>query len=287
MRHVRVLILGGSGMLGHRVWQLFRERFDAVATVRARPPLPLFADGRVRDGVDVTDFAALNKLLDEVKPDVVVNCAGVVKQLAAAHNPIASITTNSLLPHIVATRAARLIHVSTDCVFSGRRGHYAESDVPDPLDLYGRSKLLGEVDAPHLTLRTSIIGRELQGGHGLVEWLLANRAGRVRGFTRARFSGVTTVELARVIAGVIEQHPQLEGLYHVAAEPISKYDLVMLLNASFGAGIEIDPDETLVLDRTLDGARFAAATGWTAPSWIEMTRELAADGAKYEEWRGR
>lgn len=265
-------------MLGHRVWQECRARFDAWVTVRTRPHLPLFSGERVLEGVDAADFATIEALIDDVAPDAVVNCIGIVKQLEAAHDPIASVTLNALLPHIVARRAARLIQISTDCVFSGRTGGYVESDNPDPLDLYGRSKLLGEVGVPHVTLRTSIVGYELAGAHGLLEWFLKNRGGRVRGFTRARFSGVTTNELARVIAAVLEQHTSLQGLYHVAVEPISKYDLLMLFNAACNAGITIDADDSFVLDRSLDGARFRAATGWTAPSWPEMVRAMVEEG---------
>jgi dTDP-4-dehydrorhamnose reductase len=285
MRHVRVLILGGGGMLGHRVWLHLRDRFDTFATVRRRPALPAFEGNRIIEGIEAADFARIDDVIRRIGPDVVVNCIGVVKQLAAAHDPIASITLNALLPHVVARRAARLIQISTDCVFSGRRGAYAESDDPDPVDLYGRSKLLGEVDVPHLTLRTSIVGRELSGAHGLLEWFLANRGGRVRGFTRAVFSGLTTLELARVIGDVIERQSPVEGLYHVAAEPISKYDLLMLFNGAFGAGVEVDPDDSLVIDRSLDGGRFRQATGWTAPAWPAMVEAIAADGAAYEEWR--
>ena len=292
MRHVRVLILGGSGMLGHRVWQGLNARFDTWVALRRRPDCPLFAaDDRVIEGLDATDFERLERLIADLVPDAVVNCIGIVKQLAAAHDPIASITVNALFPHIVARSCeragARLIQISTDCVFSGRRGGYSESDVPVPMDLYGRSKLLGEVDKPHLTLRTSIIGRELHGAHGLVEWFLANRGGGVSGFTRARFSGLTTLELAGVIGDVIERHPRLEGLYHVAAEPISKYDLLMLLNNAFDAGVTIEPNDTLALDRSLDGSHFREATGWAAPPWPEMVEAMARDAEAYEEWRAR
>ncbi len=286
MPHVRVLILGGGGMLGHQVWQLCRERFDAFATVRTRPPLPLFESGHVVEGFDATDFGRVERLLDELAPDAVVNCVGIIKQLEAAHDPIASITVNSLFPHVLARACgrigARLVQIGTDCVFSGDRGGYVETDHPDPVDLYGRSKLLGEVDAPGITLRTSIIGRELAGAHGLLAWFLTNRGGRVRGFTRAIFSGVTTNELARVIADVLERHAGLQGLYHVAAEPISKYDLLMLVNAAFGAGVEIDADDSLAIDRSLDGSRFRAATGWAAPSWPAMVQTLVEEARAAE-----
>ncbi|HXH40008.1 MAG TPA: SDR family oxidoreductase [Thermoanaerobaculia bacterium] len=292
---MRVLILGAGGMLGHKVWQIFRDRFDCRAAVRVRLPLPLFDDERVVDGFDAADFEGVRRMIGTVRPDVIVNCIGVVKQLAAAHDPIASITLNSLFPHIVsrasAETGARMIHISTDCVFAGTRGHYVEADIPDAADLYGRSKLLGEVveseqgGLPPLTIRTSIIGRELRTANGLVEWFLANRGGSVGGFTRAVFSGVTTAVLAETLATILEQHPTLHGLYHVAAAPITKYDLLMMLNEALGAGVMITPDDRVVIDRSLDAARFQSATGLAAPAWQEMIAALAAESPRYERWR--
>lgn len=286
---MRVLILGAGGMLGHKVWEVFRERFDCRAAMRTRLPLPLFDDERVIDGFDATNFDAVARLLAKVEPAVVVNCIGVVKQLAAAQDPIASITLNSLFPHVVARACAeagaRMIHISTDCVFAGTRGHYGEDDVPDAADLYGRSKLLGEVADGALTIRTSIIGRELRTSNGLVEWFLSNRGGVVRGFTNAIFSGVTTVTLARILAAVIEQHPGIHGLYHVAGAPLSKYDLLMMLNAAMGVGATIARDDSFVIDRSLDATRFQAATGLQPPEWPELIAALAAESPRYERWR--
>jgi dTDP-4-dehydrorhamnose reductase len=286
---MRVLILGAGGMLGHKVWEIFRDRFDCRAAVRTRLPLPLFDDDRVVDSFDAGDFDGVTRLIATMRPEVVVNCIGVVKQLAAAHDPIATITLNSLFPHVVARACAavgaRMIHSSTDCVFSGRRGNYAEDDVPDATDLYGRSKLLGEVSVPHLTIRTSIIGRELRTANGLVEWFLSHRGGSVRGFTKAVFSGVTTATLANTLATVIEQHPGLHGLYHVAGEAITKYDLLVMLNEAFDAGVSITPDDSVLIDRTLDATRFRSATGLVPPAWPEMTAALAAESPHYERWR--
>src|SRR5216684_3300794 len=292
---MRVLILGAGGMLGHKVWQIFRDRFDCRAAVRTRLPLPLFDDERVIDSFDAADFDEVRRLIGTVRPDVVVNCAGVVKQLAAAHDPIASITLNALFPHIVARASAeagaRMIHISTDCVFAGTRGHYVETDLPDAADLYGRSKLLGEVTGaeqggpPALTIRTSIIGRELRTSNGLVEWFLANRGGSIGGFTRAVFSGVTTTVLAETLATIIEQHPALHGLYHVAGAAISKYDLLVMLNEALGARVTITPDDRVVIDRSLDATRFQSATGLATPAWQEMIAALAAESPLYERWR--
>jgi dTDP-4-dehydrorhamnose reductase len=304
---MRVLILGAGGMLGHKVWQIFRDRFDCRAAVRTRLPLALFDDDRVMAGIDAADFERVTRLIAKIRPDVVVNCVGVVKQLAAAHDPIASITLNSLFPHVVARACgeigARMIHISTDCVFAGTRGNYGESDLPDAADLYGRSKLLGEVvteaqtrvSVPHshlgevskgaLTIRTSIIGRELRSANGVVEWFLLNRGGSVRGFTKAVFSGVTTTTLAQTLADVIEHHPDLNGLYHVAGAAITKYDLLVMLNEAFGAGVTITPDDSVVIDRTLDATRFREATGMVPPVWREMIAALAAESPLYERWR--
>jgi dTDP-4-dehydrorhamnose reductase len=286
---MRVLILGAGGMLGHKVWQIFRDRFDCRAAVRTRLALPLFDDDRVIDGFDAGDFDGVMRLIASTQPEIVVNCIGVVKQLAAAHDPIASITLNSLFPHVVARACAevgaRMLHVSTDCVFAGSRGGYREDDLADATDLYGRSKLLGEVSEPHLTIRTSIIGRELRMANGLVEWFLAHRGGSVRGFTKAVFSGVTTATLANTLATVIEKHPDLHGLYHVAGEAISKYDLLVMLNEAFDARVAITPEDSVVIDRTLDATRFRSATGQVPPAWPEMIAALAAESPHYERWR--
>jgi dTDP-4-dehydrorhamnose reductase len=284
-------------MLGHKVWEVFRDRFDCRAAMRTRLPLPLFDDERVIDGFDAANFDAVARLIAAGRPDAVVNCIGVVKQLAAAHDPIASITLNALFPHVVARvcaeRGVRMIHISTDCVFAGTRGNYSEADVPDAADLYGRSKLLGEVTGGRaLTVRTSIIGRELRTANGLVEWFLSNRGGSVRGFTNAIFSGVTTDMLAHILATVIEQHAGLHGLYHVAGAAISKYDLLMMLNAAMGAGVMITPDDGFPgsagaarIDRSLDATRFQAVTGLQPPEWPEMIAALAAESPQYERWR--
>ncbi|HEY6137940.1 MAG TPA: SDR family oxidoreductase [Thermoanaerobaculia bacterium] len=270
-----VLILGGGGMLGHQVWAAARARFDARVAVRRRPESPLFDDERVIDGFDAGDFDGVRRVVERVRPDAVINCVGIVKQIEADDADMLAI--NAEFPHVLAGIAPRVIQISTDCVFSGAHAvrPYRETDVPDPVDIYGRSKLLGELDAPHVTLRTSIVGRELGTSHGLLEWFLGRGAQRapVHGYTRAFFSGISTPVLARILCHVAEN--PLQGLYHVAGEAISKYDLLMLLNEAFDARISIEPDDSVVLDRTLDGARFAAATGIAIPPWREMARELA------------
>jgi dTDP-4-dehydrorhamnose reductase len=283
----RVLVIGASGMLGHAVLGVFARSagFAATGSVRGpsakallKPDLQPLAVA----GVDVDNDAALTRLFAQVRPHAVVNCVGVVKQLSEADDPLIAIPINSVLPHRLARHCeavgARFIHVSTDCVFTGTRGNYLESDVADATDLYGRSKLLGEVDYPHaVTLRTSIIGPELAGAHGLVGWFLAQE-GPVKGFTRAIFSGLPTVTLAEVIRDHVLRVEAMRGVYHVSAAPISKYDLLRLVAAAYRRDIGIVADEKLVIDRSLDSQRFRELTGWQPPAWPELVRAMHEAG---------
>ena len=291
----RVLVLGGSGMLGHKAVQALGERFETWATVRGEAIPPAAAGvldpARTVTGVRADDLASVERALDASGAEAVVNAVGIIKQLDAAKAAVPSIRINALFPHELAEacgeRGARLVHVSTDCVFSGSRGGYVEDDLPDATDLYGRSKLLGEVPGPGaVTLRTSIVGRELSTASGLFEWFLSQRGGRVRGFSRAVFSGLTTAALSAVIGDVIERHADLDGLWHVSAAPIDKLTLLQELRDALGVEIEIEPDDGLVIDRSLDSSRFRAATGWTPPSWQAMLAQLAADPIPYDELRG-
>jgi dTDP-4-dehydrorhamnose reductase len=265
-------------MLGHRLWQTFPAWCDCAVTVRGGADhyraWPCFNSARVFDGVDAFAEGALDAVINRVVPDVVVNCIGIVKQVAAAKDPLVSIRINSMLPHLLAracrSTGCRLIHLSTDCVFSGRKGNYSEDDLPDPPDLYGRSKLLGEVDgAGCLTIRTSIIGHETGSSHGLLEWFLG-QSGPCKGYRRALFSGFTTDALAGVLELIIRKHPDLHGVWHVAAEPISKHDLLQLIGTVYGTKTQIDPDDEFMCDRTLNSARFRSATGFRPSSWPAM-----------------
>lgn len=278
-----VLVLGASGMLGNAMLRLFSqsEGHRALGTVRSSRAMRLLPED-LRDslivGVDVENFDSLSRGIAAAKPDVVINCIGVVKQLSESDDPLTAIPINSLLPHRLARlcdlAGARLIHVSTDCVFSGRKGLYTEADFPDANDLYGRSKYLGEVDYPNaVTLRTSIIGHELDGARSLVGWFLT-QTGSVRGFTQAVFSGLPTVELARVIRDFVLPNPQLRGTYHVSADPINKYDLLQLVAAAYGKVIDIVPDASLVIDRSLLSKRFRESTGYSPQPWRQLIQGM-------------
>jgi dTDP-4-dehydrorhamnose reductase len=233
---------------------------------------------RVIAGVDVENIDSLTRLFAVVQPDVIINCVGLVKQLAEADDPLAAIPINSLLPHRLArlceVAGARLVHIGTDCVFSGAKGMYTEADAADAKDLYGRSKYLGEVDYPHaVTLRTSIIGHELDGARSLVGWFLA-QTGSVNGYKRVIFSGLPTVEIARVVRDIVIPRPELHGLYHVSAEPINKFDLLTLFAQAYDKTIDIIADYELVLDRSLDSTRFRQATGFAPKSWPELINSM-------------
>lgn len=294
----KVMLLGAGGMLGHKLLQIFRTRFpDILCTLRGRrgqgplAKVALFEGDDVIEGVDAMDFDALRSLLADHQPEVIVNCVGVIKQRETAKVAIPSIKINSLLPHELASWATawngRVIHFSTDCVFNGRKGApYTEDDPSDAEDLYGRTKYLGEVGTDNaLTLRTSIIGRELKHFASLLEWFLAQEGKTIRGFSRVIYSGLTTNHLAEMVADVIEHHPELSGVYQVASEPINKYELLKMIGKAMGVSVSVEKDEDVVLDRSMVGGRFSEDTDLKVKSWPAMIRELAADDTPYESWR--
>jgi dTDP-4-dehydrorhamnose reductase len=279
---VKILVLGASGMIGHVLLRYFAQSpgfsvVGSVRTVRERELLPQALHGQIVCGSDI-EADGLAELFSRVRPNAVVNCIGVVKQAAEGRDPLAAISVNALFPHrllrLCKLSGARLIHLSTDCVFSGAKGMYSEQDTADATDLYGRSKLLGELDdLQAVTLRKSAIGPELEGTLGLLGWFLSQR-GRTKGFTRAVFSGMTTLELARVIRDFVLPRPDLHGILHVAAEPIDKYRLLCLIAQIYGLAIEIEPDDQLAVDRSLDASLFRRLTGYVAPSWPDLLRAM-------------
>lgn len=279
----RVLVLGATGMLGNAVFRLFARSpgYHTYGTARSNALLcllPKDLHSYVIADVDVEKIDSLTQVFSEVRPDVVINCIGLIKQLKGADDPLEAIPINVLLPHRLARISelvgARLIHMSTDCVFSGSRGMYLEADDSDAKDLYGRSKYLGEVDYHNaITLRTSIIGHELVGSYGLIGWFMGQK-GKVKGFKRAIFSGLPAVEIARLIRDYVIPHPELHGLYHVSADPINKFDLLTLVARVYNKEIEIVPDEQLERDLSLDSSRFRQATGFQPLAWPDLVRSM-------------
>lgn len=279
----KILVLGASGMLGNAVLRLFSKTdgYTVTGAVRSQQAIGLLPENvrnLVVSGIHVENIDILLRLFDEVQPDIVINCVGLVKQLSDVNNPILALPINSLFPHrlaqICAISNARLVHMSTDCVFTGSKGMYTEDDVTDAQDLYGVSKRLGEVDYPNaITLRTSIIGHELIGNRSLIDWFLSQKKS-VRGFSQAIFSGLPTIEIGYLIRDYVIPNSGLTGIYHVSAEPISKYDLLSLVAEIYGKEIHITPDNGFKIDRSLDSSRFRQKTGFSPMAWPELIRSM-------------
>lgn len=291
---MRLLIFGAGGMLGHKLCQTLKIRHDVSATVRSASgeykSCGIYDGVSFVENIDVTNAASVEQAIDLVRPDVVINAAGVIKQLPSASDVINTLSVNSIFPNRLAELAAknnfRLICISTDCVFNGEKGNYTENDRPDAYDLYGQSKRFGEVTGANcLTIRTSIIGRELRTSHSLVDWFLSNRGGSVKGFTKAIYSGFPTVVFADIIEHLITEWPELSGLFHVSSEPIDKYSLLRLINDAFHADITIEPSDDLVIDRSLSSKKFKDLTGFIPKPWPEMIAEMAADTTPYDKWK--
>jgi len=281
-------------MLGHKLWQVFAGQFDTFVTLRrdfnSYNRYKLFDSEHTVDCVSADDSDSVSRAIDTVRPAVVVNCIGIVKQVEEAEDPLISISVNALFPHRLAQLCSaagiRLIHISTDCVFSGRKGDYKEDDVSDAEDLYGRTKFLGEVSYVNcLTIRTSMIGRELDTSHGLIEWFFSQGGKEISGYRRAIFSGFTTNALAQIIAQVITEYPAMHGVWHVASKPISKFELLSLVKQMYGLDVLIKPADTVVCNRSLSAERFREATGFSPPPWSEMIQQMYKDSTPYSEIR--
>jgi len=282
------MVLGTNGMLGSMLVRRWSDdtRFALFGGVRrAIAPglggkLKATLDGLNAMAFAETEQARFGAFICQNKIDVLVNCIGVIKQRAGGQDPVETVAVNALFPHqiaqIASANGARMIHISTDCVFSGTKGGYSESDTPDALDFYGRSKALGEVGQPHLTLRTSIIGPELSvaEGLGLLAWLLRQKGPTVPGFSRAIFSGVTTLTLADLIAEIITGQPIMTGLFHVASEPIDKFRLLQKINRIFGLGLQVIQNSELMIDRSLDALKIKAFMDYVPPPWESQLRAL-------------
>jgi dTDP-4-dehydrorhamnose reductase len=281
---VNILVLGATGLLGNAMFRSMSKASGArvTGTIRREAARSLFPPGHaagltVIDDIESPD--ALTRLFDAAKPDVVINCIAVGRPTPA--DPLRSIRIYSVLPrrlsHLCRLSGSRLIQISSDGVFSGNRGGYSEDDLPDANDVYGVSKLLGEIAEPHaFTLRTSIIGHELQSRGGLLEWFLSQQ-GQCSCYTRAIFSGFPTIVLADLIRDIVIPHPDLHGIYHMATRPISKFDLLQLVAKRYGKAIELIADDRASPDRSLNADRFRKATGYAPPDWPELVDLMYSD----------
>lgn len=281
---MRILILGGTGMLGHTLWQYFSSRFpDTYTTIRqsraAYDKYELFTSDKVIDSVDVVDFQMLTGIMKCIKPDFILNCIGITKRRKEADIAIHALTLNALLPNKLLewgqNNSAKVVNFSTDCVFDGEQGNYTEESPPNATDLYGKTKALGEIQGENaLTLRSSFIGTELHAGTELLEWVLS-QTGVVKGFKNAIYSGLTTLELSRIIEHIMVNHPGVTGIYNISSDPISKFDLLMLIKEKMHLDVEIVPDEAVRCNRSLDSTKFRKEFSYTPPTWEVMVDELA------------
>ena len=290
----RVMILGAGGMLGHKAWQVLGNQCQVYGTVRTFDArlraTGIFDEARILSGVDAWNLDSVSQAIAHCRPDWVINCIGIVKQRAIVNDAKQAIYVNALFPHLVAELCAplniRVIQISTDCVFSGKKGSYRETDLTDAEDQYGRTKLLGELTGPHcLTLRTSIVGRDLFSNYSLIDWFLSCPDTEVRGYARALYSGLTTAALSREIGRVISSYPHLHGLYHVSSAPVTKYDLLGMVKTAFHAPVTIVRDETFISDRSMISDRYRRETRAAPPRWEDMIQEMAADPTGYERFR--
>lgn len=280
---MKVLVLGAGGMIGHAMFHVLHQvvTWDVWGTLRTdfdRQYFPAALAERLVVGGDIERTESIPRMLAGLRPDVVINCVGLTKHHQQSEDPQLALPVNALLPHrladLCAANGARLVHVSTDCVFAGSRGDYRESDPPDAIDVYGKSKHLGEVDYPHaVTLRTSTIGHELHSANGLLEWFLAQEK-ECKGYARAIFSGLTNRELAKVVRDFVIPNTTLRGLYHVGGTAINKFDLLGLIADTYSKSIRIVRDDAFVIDRSLNTQRFFEVTGYIPPSWVEMIRDM-------------
>jgi dTDP-4-dehydrorhamnose reductase len=291
---MEILVIGGGGMLGHKLVQTFNDQFDVWTTLKGKfsdyEKYGIFDENKTIEAVDIEEFESVENVVKKIKPQVIINAVGIIKQLPSSKNVVKTLSINSIFPHKlveVADRySAKLIQISTDCVFDGEKGNYTEEDVSNATDVYGKSKNLGEiVGANCLTLRTSIIGRELQTSHSLVEWFLSSRGKKIKGFSNAIYSGFPTIVLADIIADLIHNHKDLAGLYHVSSEPINKLELLKLLNKAYRAEVEIKPFDDFRIDRSLDSSKFRQETGFSPASWEKMIERMANDPTPYQKWR--
>ncbi len=281
---MRILILGASGMLGHTLYENFvnNSSFDVYGSLRNEKLLPLFNQKLKQNlisNIDASNFEELIKLIDKLKPEVIINCIGVIKQKSAKNSLIQMNLINKELPKFLGnlskTKKFRLIHISTDCVFSGESGNYSEDNIADAIDNYGKSKLAGEIINLEnvLTLRTSIVGHELNSCYSLIDWFLSQR-NTVEGYTNAIFSGLTTIKFYEILFKYVIKNPDIYGLYHVGGFTIDKYSLLSIVSKIYKKSIKIIPSDKIKIDRSLNSTMFMKKTGYEKETWRKMIKNL-------------
>lgn len=291
---MRILILGGNGMIGHKMYQVISKEFDDVWVLLKKPldqvhSSEIFKTDKVIESFNLVHFDKLSKVLNNLMPDLIINAAGITIRRGINDNILNSILINSALPHFldnwVKSNNKRLIHFSTDCVFSGKKGFYSEFSATDAEDTYGKTKGLGEVISSNtITLRGSMIGRELENKTELLEWFLNQNEHSVKGYNKVIYSGITTIRMAKYVLQILNKHPNMNGIYNVSSINISKFELVKLFNQYFNKKCFIIADDSYISNKDLDSTKFYLETGFEKPNWSELIEELASDcelNAKY------
>jgi dTDP-4-dehydrorhamnose reductase len=278
-----ILVLGATGLIGSTLFKYLslNEAFQVFGSIRDLSSKRYFSPKIAKSLILLNQISEFDKYLaifKKIRPDIVINCIGITKHVEGGRDPLITIPINAYFPHylnsICQDQGCRLIHISSDCVFSGEVGGYSESDIPDAMDFYGKSKAMGEISKGRaITLRTSTIGHELNGSLGLLDWFLSQQIS-CQGFKNAFFSGVTTIELAKIIESYVIPNAKLEGLYHVGANKISKFDLLTQIAREYRKKIEIIPNNVFKIDRSLNSDRFYGATGYRPPTWPQLIREM-------------
>lgn len=292
---MKILILGGTGMLGHRLWSSLSSTHEVWGTIRGKKEelcdIPNINRDNILEKIDIYDMDKLKDVVSSLKPDVVLNCIGIIKHVDEAKNHLTSVEINSLLPHrlegICKNSGSRLVHFSTDCVFDGVKGNYQEDDISNATDLYGRSKFLGEVNySKHVfTMRTSIIGREISPRGSLIDWFLSQNGREVEGYQKAIYTGFPTATIAKILNDYILPNDQLWGTYQVSSAPINKFNLLKLTKEAFGVDIALKENIEFTIDRSLNANKFEEAIGYKAPHWCELIKDLVIDNQFYMELR--
>ena len=288
---MRILILGGNGMIGHKIyqtlsaefpdtWALLRKNFDLLSSKN------IFNTNKIIDIFDLINFSKLDSLLSDLNPDIIINAAGITIRRGVNDSLYRTILTNSVLPHFLGEwvqgkEGKRLIHFSTDCVFSGKTGSYEDNTIPDSTDNYGKTKALGEVNLSQtLTLRGSMIGRELNYHTELLDWFLSQKSKVIKGFSGVLYSGITTIRMANYVKKIIYNFPNMSGIYNVSSSSISKYELLLLINDIFDTKLEIIKDDTYTSNKVLISNRFYKAIQEKTPLWQDLVVELYNDSIR-------
>ena len=278
---MKILILGINGMIGHVLFNYLclNSNYKTYGTVRINnQSVNLFKNNKNVFTISMKKDMEFIRLIDKISPNLIINCLGLVKQNLSDHNYLSTIYINSLLPHRIAKICSkfsiRLINFSTDCVFSGARGNYTEDDIPDPIDFYGRTKLVGEVNYGNvLTIRTSFIGHQINSKYGLLEWFLTQKD-NCKGFVNAIYSGLPTIEIAKILNDHIIFNKKLKGLYQISGNAINKYELLSLINKIYRLNLNIEKEHEVKIDRSLNSKKFEDATGYKPPNWESLIKKM-------------